>query len=207
MSNPGPADHRIRSAPVPRDQCGMALACDLLGDRWTMLIIREAFYGVTRFDDLRSDLGIPRGVLSSRLRGLVDRGVLETRPYREQGAIVIQVPARLSNSKVSAVIPEMVEKILTREAREKISDSELGEVFWQTSGRWDWADGIHYQTYTDTIYLLRVNDFVLDDAHWTPEEHRDILEARWWKVSELIASGERVGPHGLAEHLGLHLAS
>lgn len=45
--------------------------------------------------------------------------------YREQGAIVIQVPARLSNSKVSAVIPEMVEKILTREAREKISDSEL----------------------------------------------------------------------------------
>jgi len=45
--------------------------------------------------------------------------------YREQGAIVIQVPARLSNSKVSEVIPEMVEKILTREAREKISDSEL----------------------------------------------------------------------------------
>jgi len=45
--------------------------------------------------------------------------------YREQGAIVIQVPARLSNSKVSEVIPEMVEKILTREAREKISDAEL----------------------------------------------------------------------------------
>ena len=45
--------------------------------------------------------------------------------YREQGAIVIQVPARLSNSKVSEVIPEMVEKILSREAREKISDEEL----------------------------------------------------------------------------------
>lgn len=88
MSNPDPADRRIRSAPVPRDQCGMALACELLGDRWTMLIIREAFYGVTRFDDLRSDLGVPRGVLSSRLRGLVDRGVLETRPYRERGARV-----------------------------------------------------------------------------------------------------------------------
>lgn len=45
--------------------------------------------------------------------------------YREQGAIVISVPARLSHSKVSAVIPEMIEKILLREAREKISDSEL----------------------------------------------------------------------------------
>jgi len=45
--------------------------------------------------------------------------------YREQGAIVIQVPARLSHSKVSEVIPEMVEKILTREAREKISDQDL----------------------------------------------------------------------------------
>lgn len=45
--------------------------------------------------------------------------------YREQGAIVIQVPARLPNSKVSEVIPEMVEKILSREAREKISDEDL----------------------------------------------------------------------------------
>lgn len=45
--------------------------------------------------------------------------------YREQGAIVIQVPARLSNSKVSELIPEMVEKILIREAREKISDEQL----------------------------------------------------------------------------------
>ncbi|MFM7623775.1 MAG: M48 family metallopeptidase [Actinomycetota bacterium] len=45
--------------------------------------------------------------------------------YREHGAIVIQVPARLSNSKIQEVIPEMVEKILSREAREKMSDSEL----------------------------------------------------------------------------------
>jgi predicted metal-dependent hydrolase len=45
--------------------------------------------------------------------------------YREQGAIVISVPAKLSNSKVSQVIPEMVEKILSREAREKFSDIEL----------------------------------------------------------------------------------
>ena len=45
--------------------------------------------------------------------------------YREHGAIVIQVPARLSNSKIQEVIPEMVEKILSREAREKMSDEAL----------------------------------------------------------------------------------
>jgi hypothetical protein len=45
--------------------------------------------------------------------------------YREHGAIVIQVPARLSNSKIQEVIPEMVEKILSREAREKMSDKAL----------------------------------------------------------------------------------
>lgn len=45
--------------------------------------------------------------------------------YREHGAIVIQVPARLSNSKIQEVIPEMVEKILLREAREKMSDEAL----------------------------------------------------------------------------------
>lgn len=45
--------------------------------------------------------------------------------YREHGAIVIQVPARLSNSKVSEVIPELVQKILTREAREKMTDNAL----------------------------------------------------------------------------------
>jgi predicted metal-dependent hydrolase len=45
--------------------------------------------------------------------------------YREHGSIVIQVPAHLSNSKIQAVIPEMVEKVLSREAREKMSDAEL----------------------------------------------------------------------------------
>ena len=45
--------------------------------------------------------------------------------YREHGSIIIQVPARLSNSKIQEVIPEMVEKILSREAREKLTDKEL----------------------------------------------------------------------------------
>ena len=85
MSNPDTPQPTptVRSAPIPRDRCGMALACDLLGERWTMLLVREAFYGVSRFDDLRTDLGIPRGILSTRLAKLVADGILEKHPYRE----------------------------------------------------------------------------------------------------------------------------
>ncbi len=53
-----------------------------------MLILREAFYGVSRFEDLRADLRIPRGVLSMRLARLVAQGVLEKHPYREEKARV-----------------------------------------------------------------------------------------------------------------------
>ena len=88
MSNPPEPASVVHAAPVPRDRCGMALATELLGDRWTMLILREAFYGVARFDDLRADLGAPRGILSARLRALVEAGVLERHPYREGKARV-----------------------------------------------------------------------------------------------------------------------
>lgn len=64
----------------------MALAAEILGDRWTLLILREAFYGVQRYDDMRADLGAPRSMLTDRLGKLVDRGLMERRPYREPGA-------------------------------------------------------------------------------------------------------------------------
>lgn len=63
----------------------MARAADLIGDRWTLLIIREALYGVTRFDAIQADLGAPRTVLSSRLKKLCDAGVMTKRPYKEPG--------------------------------------------------------------------------------------------------------------------------
>lgn len=61
----------------------MARATDLFGDRWTLLILREALYGVTRFEDLRADLGIPRAALSQRLDRMVSAGLLLRHPYRE----------------------------------------------------------------------------------------------------------------------------
>ncbi|MEP2534359.1 helix-turn-helix domain-containing protein [Shimia sp.] len=64
----------------------MALASELLMEKWTMLIIREAFYGVKRFDDIREDISIPRSVLTSRLKHLVAHGILERKQYQVEGA-------------------------------------------------------------------------------------------------------------------------
>lgn len=75
-----------RRAPVPVGRCGAARAVELLADRWTLLIVREAFFGVFRHEDIREDIGIPRSVLTDRLKKLVSIGVLERKPYREEGA-------------------------------------------------------------------------------------------------------------------------
>ncbi|MFC9076011.1 winged helix-turn-helix transcriptional regulator [Streptomyces sp. NPDC057062] len=62
--------------------CSIARSMDLLGDCWTPLVLREAFYGVSRFDDFRQGLGIARNTLTDRLRRLVDEGVLDRRLYQ-----------------------------------------------------------------------------------------------------------------------------
>ncbi|MEP5152654.1 helix-turn-helix domain-containing protein [Planktotalea sp.] len=64
----------------------MALTSELLMEKWTMLIIREAFYGVKRFEDIREDTGIPRSVLTSRLKHLVENDILKRKDYRVEGA-------------------------------------------------------------------------------------------------------------------------
>ena len=57
--------------------CSVARALEVVGERWTMLILREAFLGVRRFDEIQEDLGIARNILAARLAKLVDDGVLE----------------------------------------------------------------------------------------------------------------------------------
>lgn len=64
----------------------IAAALDIVGDRWTILILRDAFRGIRRFDELRRDLDIPRAVLADRLRRLVEHGVLIKRPYQDRPA-------------------------------------------------------------------------------------------------------------------------
>jgi DNA-binding HxlR family transcriptional regulator len=60
--------------------CALARALEVVGERWTMLIVRDAFYGVRRFNDFQAHLDIPKAVLSDRLSGLVQDGILQRRP-------------------------------------------------------------------------------------------------------------------------------
>jgi DNA-binding HxlR family transcriptional regulator len=75
----------VRRSPVAAQHCNLARSFELIGDRWTLLILRSALYGVRRFDDFQADLDIPRSVLSHRLAGLVETGLMEKREYREDG--------------------------------------------------------------------------------------------------------------------------
>jgi DNA-binding HxlR family transcriptional regulator len=71
---------------VTQQTCSIARSLEVLGERWTFLILREALSGTTRFADFRAALGVAPDVLSDRLATLVAGGVLEKRPYREPGA-------------------------------------------------------------------------------------------------------------------------
>jgi DNA-binding HxlR family transcriptional regulator len=63
--------------------CSIARALEVVGERWTLLIVRDVFLGVRRFDQLQGSLGIARNVLTDRLNRLVEEGILERVPYRE----------------------------------------------------------------------------------------------------------------------------
>jgi DNA-binding HxlR family transcriptional regulator len=63
--------------------CSIARSLEVIGERWTMLIVRDALYGVRRFNDFQAHLDIPKAVLSDRLGGLVEEGLMERRPDPE----------------------------------------------------------------------------------------------------------------------------
>jgi DNA-binding HxlR family transcriptional regulator len=64
--------------------CSIARALEIVGERWTLLIVRDAFLGLTRFDEFQQSLGIARNVLTDRLNRLVDEGILERTRYNER---------------------------------------------------------------------------------------------------------------------------
>ncbi|HJR44888.1 MAG TPA: helix-turn-helix domain-containing protein [Actinomycetota bacterium] len=65
-------------------ECSIARALEVVGERWSLLILRDAFYGVRRFDDFQQDLGVARNILTDRLNKLVGHGVLEKTQYEER---------------------------------------------------------------------------------------------------------------------------
>ena len=78
--------------------CSIARTLDVVGEWWSLLIVRDAFLGVTRFDEWQGRLGIARNVLAARLEHLVDRGIFERRRYQQH--------------------PERYEYVLTRKGRD-----------------------------------------------------------------------------------------
>ena len=66
------------------EECSLARALAIVGDRWTLLILRDAFLKVRRFDDFHARLGIARRILAERLAGLVADGILEKQPYQDR---------------------------------------------------------------------------------------------------------------------------
>ncbi|TXL70022.1 helix-turn-helix transcriptional regulator [Vineibacter terrae] len=67
-------------------ECPVARALDVIGDWWSLLIIRDAFDGISRFSQFQKNLGIAKGMLTARLQELVRRGVLEVRPASDGSA-------------------------------------------------------------------------------------------------------------------------
>jgi DNA-binding HxlR family transcriptional regulator len=66
--------------------CSIARALEVLGDRWTLLVLRDAFTRVRRFEDFQRNLGVARNVLTDRLNRLVEEGILKRVPYQERPA-------------------------------------------------------------------------------------------------------------------------
>jgi 8-oxo-dGTP pyrophosphatase MutT (NUDIX family) len=96
---------------------------------------------------------------------------------------------------------EAAARELFEETGLRVDPEVLGEPTMEASGRWDWADGLNYHTYTDTIYELKVQHFDPDTSGFTPDELRDILDYRWWNVTELLNSDESLAPHDLRDWL------
>jgi DNA-binding HxlR family transcriptional regulator len=70
------------------DNCTIGRTMEILGERWTVMVLREIFSGLRRFDEMRERTNIPRQVLANRLALLLDHGILRRHPYQEPGARV-----------------------------------------------------------------------------------------------------------------------
>jgi len=78
-------DGRMTWLETSPQNCTVQRTLDLIGEKWSLLVLRDAMNGVHRFDDFRRHVGLSDAVLSDRLRKLVAAGILDTVPYREPG--------------------------------------------------------------------------------------------------------------------------
>jgi DNA-binding HxlR family transcriptional regulator len=76
----------VKRSTIAHMNCSIARSLEFLGEWWTLMIVRDVFLGLRRFDQIRSDLGISRNILTDRLATLVEHGVLERARYQERPA-------------------------------------------------------------------------------------------------------------------------
>jgi DNA-binding HxlR family transcriptional regulator len=74
----------MRATELAEMNCSIARPASVLGDAWTLMILRQAFNGIKRFEDFQQSLGISRSLLSERLGRLVDAGILRREPYKDE---------------------------------------------------------------------------------------------------------------------------
>jgi len=76
----------VRHEALRHEHCAIARSLSVLGERWTFVVLRQAFMGARRFEDYQLGTGIARNILTDRLRSLVGENILERRPYAEHAA-------------------------------------------------------------------------------------------------------------------------
>jgi DNA-binding HxlR family transcriptional regulator len=79
-------DAMVKRTRFEKAECPIARSLDVLGDWWSLLIIRDAFLGIRRFGEFQKSIGLAKNILTVRLRALVDRGILTTAPASDGSA-------------------------------------------------------------------------------------------------------------------------
>jgi DNA-binding HxlR family transcriptional regulator len=76
----------VKRTSLAAAECPVARSLDVIGDLWSLLIVRDAMFGMRRFGEFQKSLGIARNILAARLRALVSNGILETVPTPDGGS-------------------------------------------------------------------------------------------------------------------------
>lgn len=140
----------VKRADVLHAPCPVARSLDVIGDWWSLLIIRDTLEGVSRFNALQQSLGIAKGMLATRLRMLVERGILETAPASDGSAYreyVLTAKGRALHLAIAALRQwGETELYLPGEAHSRLMDGRDGKpvaplVLRAADGRsLEWAD-------------------------------------------------------------------
>jgi len=121
-----PARGRLSAVALPREypaeSCPIARSLEIIGERWTLLIMRDVFYGARRYSDLHSHLGVPKAVLAERLSFLVDEGVLT----KESGGYQLTVKGRQLWPLIWTMIAWGNENYLDRSGRRTYRHADCG---------------------------------------------------------------------------------